>query len=157
LNCECIEFRKQINHTQLSGTQLHVRALSSEEERLRSIAELHQKAEVLEKDLLLRQREEQFRLLVEAVQDYAIFMLLSGHLKSGHAWSLQNRPCTKAIRDEIVLLCRLLRKQVCFCAPASRTAFEYVSVVKQAVEHRSDGRTVSQQLPPVFHGSVGGQ
>ena len=54
---------------------------------------------------------------------------------SGHAWSLQNRPCRKAIRDQIVLLCCRLRKQVCFCAPASRTAFEYVSVVKQAVEH----------------------
>src|SRR2546422_5857736 len=42
-------------------------------------------------------------------------MDLRGHLKSGHAWSVQNRPCTKAVRDEIVLLCRLLRKQVCFC------------------------------------------
>jgi hypothetical protein len=83
--------------------------------------------------------------------------VLRGHLKSGHAWSVQNRPCTKAVRDEIVLLCRLLRKQVCFCAPASRTALEYVSVVKQAVEHGSDGRTVSQQLAPVFHGAVGGQ
>ena len=30
---------------------------------------------------------------------------LRGHLKSGHAWSPQNRPCTEAIRDEIVLLC----------------------------------------------------
>src|SRR5947208_3451762 len=82
---------------------------------------------------------------------------LRGHLKSGHAWSVQNRPCTKAVRDEIVLLCRLLRKQVCFCAPASGTALEYVSVVKQAVKHGSDGRTVSQQLAPVFHGAVGGQ
>jgi hypothetical protein len=33
---------------------------------------------------------------------------LSGHLKSGHAWSVQNRPCTKAVRDEIVLPCRRL-------------------------------------------------
>ena len=82
---------------------------------------------------------------------------LSGHLMSGHAWSVQNRPCTKAVRDEIVLLCRLLRRQICFCAPASRTAFEYMSVVKQAVEHGGDRRTVSQQLAPVFHGSVGGQ
>jgi len=49
--------------------------LSSEEERLRSIAELQQKAQVLEKELALRQSEERFRLLVEAVQDYAIFML----------------------------------------------------------------------------------
>jgi PAS domain S-box-containing protein len=49
--------------------------LGSEEERLRSIAELQQKAQVLEKELALRKNEEQFRLLVEAVQDYAIFML----------------------------------------------------------------------------------
>jgi hypothetical protein len=81
---------------------------------------------------------------------------LRGHLKSGHAWSGQNRPCTKAVLDRLFLLCRRLRKQVCFCAPASRTALEYVSVVKQSVEHGSDGRTVSQQLAPVFHGAVGG-
>lgn len=49
--------------------------LSSEEDRLRSIAELQQKAEVLERELASRHREEQFRLLVAAVQDYAIFML----------------------------------------------------------------------------------
>jgi PAS domain S-box-containing protein len=49
--------------------------LSNQEERLRSIAELQQKAQVLEKQLATRQRETQFRLLVEAVQDYAIFML----------------------------------------------------------------------------------
>ena len=49
--------------------------LGSEEDRLRSIAELQQKAKVLEKELESRQREEQFRLLVETVQDYAIFML----------------------------------------------------------------------------------
>jgi len=49
--------------------------LGSEEERLRSIAQLQQKAQVLEKELTLRRSEEQFRLLVEAVQDYAIFML----------------------------------------------------------------------------------
>ena len=52
--------------------------LSSDEDRLRSIAQLQQKAEVLEKELAARQREEQFRLLVAAVQDYAIFMLDPG-------------------------------------------------------------------------------
>jgi PAS domain S-box-containing protein len=52
--------------------------LSSEEERLRSIAELQQKAQILEKELAARQRETQFQLLVEAVQDYAIFMLDPG-------------------------------------------------------------------------------
>src|ERR1700722_19409720 len=60
--------------------------LSSEEDRLRSIAELQQKAEVLEKGLATRQREEQFRLLVAAVQDYAIFMLdPSGNVTSWNA------------------------------------------------------------------------
>jgi PAS domain S-box-containing protein len=49
--------------------------LGNEEERLRSIAQLQQRARILEKELALRQSEERFRLLVEAVQDYAIFML----------------------------------------------------------------------------------
>jgi PAS domain S-box-containing protein len=49
--------------------------LSSEEDRLRSIAKLQQRAEVLEKELATRQQEQQFRSLVAAVQDYAIFML----------------------------------------------------------------------------------
>jgi PAS domain S-box-containing protein len=49
--------------------------LGSEDERLRSIAQLQQKAQVIEKERALRQSEERFRLLVETVQDYAIFML----------------------------------------------------------------------------------
>jgi len=49
--------------------------LRSEEEKLRSIAHLQQRAHALEKELELRESEERFRLLVEAVQDYAIFML----------------------------------------------------------------------------------
>ena len=49
--------------------------LRNEEERLRSIANLQQRAQVLEKELALRENEAPFRLLVEAVQDYAIFML----------------------------------------------------------------------------------
>jgi PAS domain S-box-containing protein len=49
--------------------------LGSEDERLRSIAHLEQRAHALEKELELRESEERFRLLVEAVQDYAIFML----------------------------------------------------------------------------------
>lgn len=60
--------------------------LSSEEDRLRNIAELQQKAEVLEKELASREREEQFRLLVATVQDYAIFMLdLKGNVNSWNA------------------------------------------------------------------------
>jgi PAS domain S-box-containing protein len=49
--------------------------LRNEEERLRSIANLQQKAQVLEKELALRASDAPFRLLVEAVQDYAIFIL----------------------------------------------------------------------------------
>ncbi len=49
--------------------------LSSETDRLRRIAELQQKAHALEQELSFRQSEERFRLLVEAVRDYAIFML----------------------------------------------------------------------------------
>lgn len=50
-------------------------ALSTEAERLRTITALQQKAEVLEKELALRESQSSFRLLVEAVQDYAIFSL----------------------------------------------------------------------------------
>lgn len=49
--------------------------LSNEEDRLRTIAELQQKAEVLDKTFASRQQDELFRLLVASVQDYAIFML----------------------------------------------------------------------------------
>ncbi|HWF93224.1 MAG TPA: PAS domain S-box protein [Terriglobales bacterium] len=49
--------------------------LTSEDQRLLSIAELQQKTELLERELALRESEARFRLLVEAVQDYAIFML----------------------------------------------------------------------------------
>jgi PAS domain S-box-containing protein len=57
--------------------------LSSVEERLRTIADLQQKNQSLENALRLRQSEERFRLLVEAVQDYAIFMLdPDGHIAS---------------------------------------------------------------------------
>jgi PAS domain S-box-containing protein len=47
----------------------------SEEDRLRSIAELQQKAKTLEAQLALHRSEEQLRLLVESAQDYAIFLL----------------------------------------------------------------------------------
>ncbi len=49
--------------------------LCNEEERLRGVADLQQKAQVLERGLALRHSEAPFRLLVEAVQDYAIFIL----------------------------------------------------------------------------------
>ena len=50
-------------------------ALATDEMKLRAIAMLQQKARALDSNEALRQSEERFRLLVEAVQDYAIFML----------------------------------------------------------------------------------
>jgi len=49
--------------------------LGSAEQRLRAIADLQQKTVALEGALKLRQSEERFRLFVDAVRDYAIFML----------------------------------------------------------------------------------
>ena len=49
--------------------------LTVEEDHLRTIAELQQKTCKLERQLALHQGEQQFRVLVETVQDYAIFML----------------------------------------------------------------------------------
>ncbi|MGH9353350.1 MAG: PAS domain S-box protein [Terriglobia bacterium] len=48
---------------------------AAEDTRLRSIATLQQRAQMLDHEAALRQSEERFRLLVEGVQDYAIFML----------------------------------------------------------------------------------
>jgi len=45
------------------------------EKRLGAIAELQQRTQALEIELKLRRSEERFRLFVEAVRDYAIFML----------------------------------------------------------------------------------
>jgi PAS domain S-box-containing protein len=49
--------------------------LLTEEERLRTIAFLEQRNHALEAEAALRASEERFQLLVETVQDYAIFML----------------------------------------------------------------------------------
>ncbi len=55
----------------------------SDEERLRTIAALQQRLEVLEYENTLRETERRFRMLVEAVQDYAIFTLdADGHVNS---------------------------------------------------------------------------
>jgi PAS domain S-box-containing protein len=62
------------------------RLFLSDDERLGAIAKLQQKLEVLEYEKALRESEQRFRLLVEAVQDYAIFMLdPEGRVKS---WNL---------------------------------------------------------------------
>jgi PAS domain S-box-containing protein len=50
-------------------------ALASEDHRLRSIAALQQKLEILERQKAQYETEQQLRLLVEGVQDYAIFLL----------------------------------------------------------------------------------
>jgi hypothetical protein len=56
--------------------------------------------------------------------------------------------------------CRRLIPDSCqargsFGAPAARPALENMSVMKKPVEHRTDGRSVTQQLSPVFDRSVG--
>lgn len=48
---------------------------STEDERRRSIAALQQRAQALDDQTALRQSEERFHLLVESVQDYAIYLL----------------------------------------------------------------------------------
>jgi len=47
----------------------------SDDEHRRTVAKLQQRVEVLESERALRASEQRFRLLVEAVQDYAIFTL----------------------------------------------------------------------------------
>jgi PAS domain S-box-containing protein len=50
-------------------------ALIAEEERRRTVAHLQQKAEAFETEIALHRSEERFRLLVEGVQDYAIYSM----------------------------------------------------------------------------------
>jgi len=61
-------------HSSVAPSESYL-GLSSAEERLRTIAQLQQTAQVLESKLSLQESEDRFRLLVDAVQDYAIFML----------------------------------------------------------------------------------
>jgi PAS domain S-box-containing protein len=49
--------------------------LTSEEERIRSVVRLQQRMQVLLTEVESHRKEEQFRLFVEAVPDYAIYML----------------------------------------------------------------------------------
>jgi PAS domain S-box-containing protein len=69
-------------HSEVLPTESYLE-LNSEGERLRNIARLQQRSQALEKELAFRESEEHFRLLVEAAQDYAIFMLdPEGKIKS---------------------------------------------------------------------------
>jgi len=61
-------------HSVILPTEKYM-GLSGEKERLRNVAQLEQRARVLEKKLATAANAAQFRLLVEEVQDYAIFML----------------------------------------------------------------------------------
>ena len=71
-------------HSHVAPSESYQRLLNPEE-RLRSIAFLQQKAQVLDSEMVLR-RSEQLRLFVDAVQDYAIFTLDSeGHIRSWNA------------------------------------------------------------------------
>ncbi len=62
------------HHSDVSPSEGYLQ-LDNEAERLRSVAQLQQKAEVLEKEMGVRANQEQFQQFVEAVRDYAIFML----------------------------------------------------------------------------------
>ena len=61
-------------------------ALLNDDERLRQVAALQQRLETLEKQKALRESEQQLRLVVDAVQDYAIFMLdAAGRIRTWNA------------------------------------------------------------------------
>src|SRR5215831_5176045 len=71
-----------------------------DDDRTRLLAELQKKTEVLEKELQRKGQEAQFRLLVEAVQDYAIFMLdPTGHVRT---WNLGAQRINQYAAAEII-------------------------------------------------------
>ena len=74
--------------------------LLSQNEQLRTIARLEQKTQALEAEAALRQSEERFQLLVESVQDYAIFMLdVEGRVSS---WNVGARRIKGYKASEII-------------------------------------------------------
>src|SRR6185369_5434244 len=42
-------------------------------------------------------------------------------------------------------------------APTARAALENVAVVKQAIEHRTDGGDIAEQFAPIFDRAIGSQ
>ena len=61
-------------HSSVLPTESYL-SLIEEEERRRAVAHLQQRAKANEAEAALRQSEERFRLLVEGVQDYAIYSM----------------------------------------------------------------------------------
>src|ERR1700728_4000945 len=81
---------------------------------------------------------------------------LRGHRKTGQRWSLQNRPTESGLG----LGCFTPtppEEAVCFRAPTPWTTFKYVAVMKEAIEHGSDGGTIADKLTPVVHGTIRGE
>lgn len=75
-------------------------ALVAEEEKRRAIAHLQQRAQALEAENALQRSEERFRMLVEGVQDYAIYSLdPSGIITS---WNAGARRIKGYTADEII-------------------------------------------------------
>jgi PAS domain S-box-containing protein len=74
--------------------------LTSEDERLQNVVRLQQRAQTLQSEIDWRHREERFRLFVEGVQDYAIFMLdPEGHVST---WNTGARRIKGYLASEIV-------------------------------------------------------
>jgi hypothetical protein len=85
-------------------------------------------------------------------EQFSIRASLGDHPKSGHSRSPENRPPGGA--GTVVLYCASAVRGKFVCAPASRTALQYVCVVEQPVEEGRHRRRVAEQLAPVLDGAV---